>query len=117
MIIEGEDVLLELDPEKKIITRQFPVNRGYQGNPNFLEKSVEEYDNGIESVVFVSDKNHPEGGTFYMGNQWDPPCIMEVMVPLKSSRSETAEARILRVLPFKIDDPAAPWTMMPKKAS
>jgi uncharacterized protein YjiK len=33
--------------------------------------------------------------------------IMEVLVPLKSSRAEEAEARILRVLPLKMDDPAA----------
>ncbi len=107
VMMEGDDILIELDPEKKIITRQFPVNRGYRGNPNFLEKKVDEFDNGLESVAFVPDKSHPEGGTFYMGNQWDPPCIMEVLVPLKSSQSKTAEARILRVLPFRIDDPSA----------
>jgi len=104
---EGDDVLLEFDPERQIITREFPIKREYQGNPNFLEKRVEDFDNGIESLAFVSDENHPEGGTFYMGNQWDPPCILEVFVPLKSSQSEISEARILRVLPFKIDDPAA----------
>lgn len=31
---------------------------------------------------------------------------MEVLVPLKSSQAETAEARILRVLPFEMDDPS-----------
>ena len=50
---------------------------------------------------------HPEGGTFYVGNQWDPPVIMEVLVPLKSSRVSEAEAKIIRVLPFRMDDPAA----------
>jgi uncharacterized protein YjiK len=57
----------------------------------------------------VLNEDHPEGGTFYVGNQWDPPCIMEVFVPLKTSQAKTAEARIMRVLPLKgkIDDPAA----------
>ncbi|GAG49543.1 unnamed protein product, partial [marine sediment metagenome] len=63
------------------------------------------YDQGIESIAFVSDKDHAEGGTFYAGNQWDPPCIIEIQVPLRSSRAETAEARIIRILPFKMDDP------------
>ena len=106
IVIEGEDVILEFDPDKKEVTRKFPVNREFQGNPNFLQKQ-EGYDNGIESIAFVPNENHPEGGTFYAGNQRDPPCIMEILVPLKSSQAETAEARIIRVLPFKMDDPAA----------
>jgi len=107
LVREGEDVILEFDPDKKEVTREFPINRGYQGNPNFLEKKVDEYDNGVESIAFILAPEHPEGGTFYMGNQWDPSCIMEVLVPLKSSKAKTAEARIIRVLPFIINDPAA----------
>jgi len=107
IVKERDDVILELDLNKKEITRKFPVNREFQGNLNFLQKQEKDYDNGIESIAFISDKDHPEGGTFYMGNQWDPPCIMEVPLPLKSSQAEIAEARIIRVLPFKMDDPAA----------
>ncbi|MFQ6052119.1 MAG: SdiA-regulated domain-containing protein [Candidatus Hydrothermarchaeota archaeon] len=107
LIIEGEDIILEFDPDKKEVTRKFPVNREFQGDPNFLQKQEKDYDNGIESIAFISNENHPEGGTFYVGNQDDPPCIMEILVPLKSSQAETAEARITRVLPFKMDDPAA----------
>lgn len=106
IVVEGKDIVLEFNPDKKEITREFPVNREYNGDPNYLQKQ-EGYDNGIESIAFVPDNNHPEGGTFYMGNQWDPPCIMEVFIPLKSSQEKTAEARIIRVLPFKMDDPAA----------
>jgi uncharacterized protein YjiK len=105
--VEGVDVILEFDPEGGEVTRRFPINREFQGNPNFLEKQVDRYDNGIESIAFVPDSKHPEGGTFYVGNQWDPSMIMEVLVPLKSSRSGEAEAKIIRVLPFKMDDPAA----------
>ena len=105
--IEGEDTILEFDPEKGNVTRRFPINRAFQGNANFLQKQTTSYDNGIESIAFVPDSRNPEGGAFYVGNQWDPPMIMEVSVPLKSSRAEEAEARIIRVLPFKMDDPAA----------
>jgi uncharacterized protein YjiK len=105
--IEGEDVILEFDPVIGEVTRRFPINRAFGGDPNFLKKQTDGYDNGIESLAFVPDRDHPEGGTFYVGNQWDPPMIMEVLVPIKSARTPEAEARIIRVLPFKMDDPAA----------
>ncbi|MCK4363987.1 MAG: SdiA-regulated domain-containing protein [Candidatus Aminicenantes bacterium] len=105
IVKEGDDIILEFDPDEREVKRIFPINREFQGNANFLQKQ-KGYDQGIESIAFVSDKDHPEGGTFYAGNQWDPPCIIEILVPLRSSRTETAEARIIRVLPFKMDDPA-----------
>lgn len=104
---EGEDVILEFDPETGEVKRRFPIDRTFDGDPDFLKKQTAEYDNGIESMTFVPNPGHPEGGTFYVGNQWDPPMIMEVFVPLKSSRAPEAKARIIRVLPFKMDDPAA----------
>jgi hypothetical protein len=107
IIIEGDDVILEFDPEKKEVRRRFPVNRAYQGNLGFLQKQVDKYDNGIESLVFIPNPGHPEGGTFYAGNQEDPACLMELYVPIKSSPANEAEARILRVLPFRMRDPAA----------
>lgn len=113
--VEQEDVILEFDPVAGQVTRRFPINREYQGDPNFLQKQVDRYDNGIECMAFVPDPRHPEGGTFYVGNQWDPPMIMEVLVPLKTSRAAEAEARIIRVLPLKMDDPAAMYYDPEKK--
>ncbi len=103
---EGDDVILEFDPQNKEVTRIFPLNRMYNGDPNYIQKQ-EGYDNGIESIAFVPDDTHSEGGTFYLGNQWDPPCVMEVLVPLESCGGKECEARILRVLPIEMDDPAA----------
>jgi len=105
--VEGEDTILEFDPIRGEVTRRFPINRTFDGNADFLQKKRNEFDNGIESMAFVPDPRHPEGGTFYVGNQWDPPMIMEVLVPLKSNQAAEAEARIIRVLPFRMDDPAA----------
>lgn len=107
VVREGDDIILEFNPDKREVIRSFPLNRSYQGNPEYIEKSIGRYDNGIESIAFITDGTHPEGGTFYIGNQWDPPCVMEVQVPLKSSLEQTAEAHILRILPLKLDDPAA----------
>lgn len=104
--VEGDDCLLEFDPEEGRVKRRFPINREFRGDPNFLEKQTKGYDNGIESIAFVPNENHPEGGTFYVGNQWDPPVIMEIVVPLRSTQLAEAEAKIVRVLPFRMDDPA-----------
>ena len=106
VVVEGEDVILEFEPDKHTVTRRFPVNREFEGNPAFLQRQTDGYDNGLESLVFVPDDGHPEGGTFYAGNQEDPPCIMEIFVPLRTGRGVAPEARIKRILPFKLDDPS-----------
>jgi len=115
IIVEGDDVILEYDPDKREVTRRFPVDREYGENSQFLQKQVGSYDNGVESLVFVPNPGHTEGGTFYAGNQEDPPCIMEVSVPLRSSRAKEAEARILRVLPLQMRDPGALYYDSSKK--
>jgi uncharacterized protein YjiK len=107
IIVEGDDIILEYDRDLMDVKRKFPLNRAYGGDPEFLQKQVDAYDNGIEDIAFVPRKDHPEGGTFYICNQWDPPCIMDVLVPLRSSPDPVHEAYILKVLPFRIDDPAA----------
>jgi len=104
--IEGDEVILEFDPDKKQVLRTFYLNRMYGDDPEFIRRE-KDYDNGIESIEFVPDETHPEGGAFYVGNQWDPPCIMEVLIPLESCQENTCEARISRVLPVKMDDPSA----------
>ncbi|MDH4197447.1 MAG: esterase-like activity of phytase family protein [Candidatus Aminicenantes bacterium] len=106
IVIEGDDVILEFDPDRREVMRRFPVNRAFDGKAEFLEKQRNAYDNGLEALAFVPDPSHPEGGTFYAGNQWDPSCVVELLVPLRSAAGD-AEARILRVLPFQMDDPAA----------
>ena len=107
VIVECEDIILEFDPVDQEVTREFPINRLWQGNPNYIQKQQDTFDHGVESLEFVPDEDHPEGGTFYAGNQWDPPCVFELYIPLKSSQEKTAEAKILRVLPLKLDNPAA----------
>jgi uncharacterized protein YjiK len=106
VVIEGEDVILEFDRDRGEISRRFPINRSFRGDPDFLQKQTRAYDNGVECLVFVPDGNSPEGGVFYAGNQWDPPMMMELAVPIRTSWAPEAEARIVRVLPCRIDDPA-----------
>jgi len=105
--VEGAEVILEYDPDRWEVVRRFPINRQCGTDPEYLRKLTDQYDNGLEALVFVPDEDHPEGGTFYAGNQEDPACLLELLLPLKSSRAPEAEARIIRVLPTKIRDPSA----------
>ncbi|MFQ6038001.1 MAG: SdiA-regulated domain-containing protein [Candidatus Aminicenantales bacterium] len=107
IVQEGEDAVLEFDPESRKVLRRFVLNREWKGDPNFIQKREEGYDNGIEAIAFVPEPGHPEGGRFYLSNQWDPPCVMEVHIPLRTGSKTEDEARILRVLPLVLDDPAS----------
>lgn len=41
IVYEGKDIILEFDPEKREITREFPINREFEGNPEFIEKQTD----------------------------------------------------------------------------
>ena len=101
--VEGEDNILELDPDSLALRRTFSISRKLNG------KTVLKKDGGgIEAIAFVPDAAHPEGGTFYVGNQAASPdsprdlsAVFEVEVPLKSRGSH---AHILRSLDAEVDD-------------
>jgi uncharacterized protein YjiK len=107
VLVEAVDIILEIDPDSGEVLRQFEIDRSFAGNPNFIQKQTDRFDNGCESIAFVADKNNPEGGTFFVSNQWDPSCIFELDVPLKSGEGKKLSAKISRVLPIELDDPAA----------
>jgi len=104
-VIEGADVILEYDPARGEIRRRFPVERSFGGDPEFLRIS-KPYDNGLESLVFVPSPAHAEGGTFIAGNQEDPPCLVELEVPLRTSGPGGGPARIVRLLTSAVQDPS-----------
>lgn len=106
VLIEGEETIVEFDPEAGKETRRFVISREFQGNNNFLQKQTESFDNGCESIAFIPSSDHQEGGYFIVANQWDPPMLLVLDVPLKSSAQAVAEARIIKVLPFALDDPS-----------
>lgn len=106
VLIEGEETILEFDPEAGREIRRFAISREFQGDKNFLQKQTDAFDNGCESIAFVPSSDHKDGGYFVVANQWDPPMLLVLDVPLKSSTEASAEARITKVLPFSLDDPA-----------
>ena len=95
--VEGDETILELDPETLSIQREFSIARNFEG-----EQILKKGGMGIEAIAFVPDASHPEGGTFWVGNQSfslkpkdEPSVICEVIVPLRSATTRKAEGTII----------------------
>lgn len=104
--VEGADNILELDPETLAVRRTFSIARKFQGR-TVLKKGG----GGLEGIAFVPDPAHPEGGTFYVGNQNPDPhspddlsAVFEVEVPLQTGSQAKDHAKILRYFDAGIDD-------------
>ncbi len=95
--VEGEETILEVDPETFTVRREFALPRTWQGYTRLREGKE-----GIEAITFVPNAAHAEGGTFYVANQAftltdeeDISALFEVELPL---RSGTGEPRFVRSL-------------------
>ena len=104
--IEGEEKIAEINPDNLEVTREFTIERTFQGNA-VLKTGGE----GIEALTFVPDSNHPEGGTFFVanqsfdhGNHEDISAIFEVAVPLKTSTVSDATVKITRFFSLGVID-------------
>jgi len=91
VVREGHEVIFEVRPEDLKIMRRFTVDRTFEGNPNFLQRGGD----GIEGLTFKPDPTSAEGGRFYAVNQFDPPVLVELEVPIKTSKERFGEAKIL----------------------
>lgn len=88
-VVEGDEEILEIDPQTFRTTRKFRVNRQFEG-VELLKKGGM----GLEAIVFIPNAFHPEGGVFWVGNQSfslkegkEPSVICEVVAPLVSSKT------------------------------
>ena len=95
--VEDEEAILEIDPGTLTVRREFKIARNFEG-AQLLKKGGM----GIEAIVFVPDAKHPEGGTFWVGNQsfslkpqGEPSVVCEVVVPLRSSQARKAVGTIV----------------------
>lgn len=96
--VEGQEKIVEMDPEDFRELREFAIERTYQ------KKTVLKAEGqGIEAIAFVPDKDHPEGGTFYVCNQVfdlddaeDLSAIFQVEAPLRSGSADNLTAKIIR---------------------
>ena len=95
--VEDDEAILELDAETLTIQREFWIDRNFEG-----EQLLKKGGMGIEAIVFVPDASHPEGGTFWVGNQSfslkprdEPSVVCEVIVPLRSGTTRKAAGTII----------------------
>ena len=77
---EGDEQIVEVDPDTFAVTRIFAIDRHLNGNLRLKPGGQ-----GIEAITFVPDADHPEGGTFFVANQAfslhdpeDPSALFEV---------------------------------------
>lgn len=96
---EGHEVVFELSPDTFRILRRFTIDRSWKGDPNFLRRGGD----GIEGLTFVPDDRDPEGGHLWAVNQYDPPVLVELSIPMRSSKEKFLTARIEKAVPV---DPA-----------
>jgi hypothetical protein len=88
---EGHEILFEIDPEDLTLKRRFTIDRSFEGNANFLQRGGD----GVEGITFRPDSDHPEGGRFFAVNQFDPPVLVELSVPIKTSTERFDTATIV----------------------
>ncbi|MFN2376741.1 MAG: SdiA-regulated domain-containing protein [Candidatus Binatia bacterium] len=95
VVREAHEIIFEIRPDNFKILRRFTIDRSYNGDPNFLRRGGD----GIEGLTFVPDENHPEGGSLWAVNQFDPPVLVQLDIALRTSKEKFLTARIARALP------------------
>lgn len=108
VVVEGDERVLEIEPEHLSVRRAFDVERTFGGNT-----VVAEGGQGFEAIAFVPRPDHPEGGTFLIANQaWrldrpdDRSVIVEVALPLRSmpDGASGGDVPILRMIEPGVTD-------------
>ena len=105
---EGHEVIFEVRPDNFHIVRRFTIDRSFQGNPNFLRRGGD----GVEGLTFVPDDADPEGGRLWVVNQFDPPVLVRLSIPMRSSKEKFLVAKIDRAIPID-SAPLSEVTWMP----
>ena len=92
--VEGDEVILELNPDNLQVLRDIPIDRTFEGRVLLDPKG-----NGVEGITFVPTSASAVGGTFFLVNQSkklggkDPSIVFDVEI--SGSESEP-KAEILR---------------------
>ena len=104
--VEDDEVIIELEPETLTVQRKFRIARNFKG-----ELLLKKGGMGIEAIAFVPDASHPEGGTFWVGNQSfslkakdEPSVVCEVVVPLRTATAAISEAPIINAYKMNFID-------------
>ncbi len=100
--IEGEEVILEVNPENLKTGRKIPIDRTFEGDILLSPEG-----NGIEGITFVPAGNGAENGSFYLVNQSnklegpDPSIVFEIEINHADGESK---ARVMRYFSVGVTD-------------
>ena len=104
--VEDAEAIIELDPETLTIQREFRISRTFKGEILLKKGGM-----GIEAIAFVPNGSHPEGGTFWVGNQSfslkptaEPSVVCEVVAPLRTETAAVSEAVIINAYKMNFID-------------
>ncbi len=105
-VVEGDDAILEISPQTFEVTRKFEISREFQGQELLKKGGM-----GLEAIAFLPNSSHPEGGTFWVGNQSfslksnrEPSVVCEVVLPLTSTNSKEIGGSIVSFFSLNIID-------------
>lgn len=108
--IEGEEIILEVNPETLEAARDIPIDRMFEGGILLSPEG-----NGIEGITFVPTSDGATNGSFYLVNQsdelggTDPSIVFEVEInhaapPRGASTTNESKARIIRYFSVGVTD-------------
>lgn len=103
VVIEGSERVLEVEPGELKRLRKFDIERKWRGHKLFPKGG-----NGIESITFVPNADHPQGGHFWVANQREADdsdeqsWLAEVVLPL--DRKKGGKGRVQRAWRFALLD-------------
>ena len=104
--VEDDETIIELEPQTLTIQRKFRIIRDFKG-----ELLLKKGGMGIEAIAFVPNAAHPEGGTFWVGNQSfslkakaEPSVVCEVVAPLRTATAAVSEAAIINAYKMNFID-------------
>ena len=104
--VEDDETIIELEPETLTVQRKFRIARDFK-----KELLLRKGGMGIEAIVFVPNASHPEGGTFWVGNQSfslkakdEPSVVCEVVAPLRTGTAAISEASIINAYKMNFID-------------
>ncbi len=96
VVREGHEIVFEIDPATLKPKRRFLIDRSFGDDPNYLRRGGD----GIEGITFVGDPAAAEGGRFFAVNQFDPPVLVELKLPIRSSKEPISRATIVAAWPL-----------------
>lgn len=101
VVVEGEEVMLEINPATLEIQQDIPINRNFNNSVLISSKG-----DGIEGITFVPTDN-PQKGIFYLVNQSknlegaDPSIVIEAEVDFAAN---PPQANIIRYFSVGVTD-------------